>query len=225
VQTGNRPRQIALFVSGDGVFAEYVISNLQALGGARVAAVFCDKEDKGYRTFSAVPGLRTHLLDYSKGQATADGRILEILSSFAPGEIDACFLTYDRILGERVLAKLPGRFFNLHLSLLPLYPMLHALDRSTEGAELFYGASLHEVTPEVDRGRLLGQLILAKDPRKSVLEHRLELLGKARHFYLDMIHKLLFESTRDAGGRLVLDRARYGTLPYNPALSIPLAEP
>jgi phosphoribosylglycinamide formyltransferase-1 len=60
-------------------------------------------------------------------------------------------LGYMKILPAEFVQKWQGRMWNLHPSLLPAYPGLHAIEKSYEaGGEM--GVTLHEVTVEMDAG-------------------------------------------------------------------------
>ena len=88
-------------------------------------------------------------------------------------ETDWVFLTFDRILGEPLLQIFPRRMINLHLSLLPAYPGMRALDRALADGVPFVGATMHLVTPRVDDGPTLAQCVIPvspKDNRESIGE-------------------------------------------------------
>lgn len=69
------------------------------------------------------------------------------------------FLTFDRILDEKILALYPEGFINLHMSLLPAFPGMRALERALESGVPFIGATMHLVTPRVDDGPPLAQCV------------------------------------------------------------------
>jgi phosphoribosylglycinamide formyltransferase-1 len=71
---------------------------------------------------------------------------------------------------------------NIHPSLLPKYPGLNTHKRALEAGDADHGCTVHEVTPVLDDGPLLGQARLAIAPgdtpetlasRVLTLEHQL----------------------------------------------------
>ncbi|MCX8509561.1 MAG: formyltransferase family protein, partial [Rhodobacteraceae bacterium] len=50
-----------------------------------------------------------------------------------------------------------GRMLNIHPSLLPKYPGLHTHERALAEGDSEAGCSVHEVTPVLDDGPILGQ--------------------------------------------------------------------
>jgi len=71
---------------------------------------------------------------------------------------------------------------NIHPSLLPKYPGLHTHDRALAAGDREAGCTVHEVTPVLDDGPILGQARVPVEPgdtpatlaaRVLALEHRL----------------------------------------------------
>ena len=87
-----------------------------------------------------------------------------------------------RILSPYFIGHFAGKMLNIHPSLLPKYPGLHTHQRALEAGDTQAGCSVHEVTPELDAGPILGQArvaVLQNDTantlasRVLVQEHRL----------------------------------------------------
>lgn len=78
--------------------------------------------------------------------------------------IDAIFLLgFMRIVPASFIEKWSGRILNLHPSLLPKYPGLRSIEQAVK-AEDDCGATVHEVVPEVDAGRILSSRVsVSKD--------------------------------------------------------------
>ncbi len=71
---------------------------------------------------------------------------------------------------------------NIHPSLLPLFKGLHTHERALQAGVAIHGCTVHEVVPELDSGRILGQAAVPVLPgdtaerlaaRVLVQEHRL----------------------------------------------------
>jgi phosphoribosylglycinamide formyltransferase-1 len=93
-----------------------------------------------------------------------------------------CLAGFMRVLTPGFVARFEGRMLNIHPSLLPLYPGLHTHQRALEAGDTQAGCTVHEVTPVLDDGPILGQARVPIQPgdtpeslaaRVLVQEHRL----------------------------------------------------
>jgi phosphoribosylglycinamide formyltransferase-1 len=87
-----------------------------------------------------------------------------------------------RVLTPGFVDRFAGRMLNIHPSLLPKYPGLHTHQRALDAGDEEAGCTVHEVTPVLDDGPILGQArvpILPGDTAETlagrvlVQEHRL----------------------------------------------------
>lgn len=82
-----------------------------------------------------------------------------------------CLAGFMRVLTPRFVALFQGRLLNIHPSLLPKYPGLHTHDRAITAGDAEAGCTVHEVTPVLDNGPILGQArvpVLATDTPDSL---------------------------------------------------------
>lgn len=93
-----------------------------------------------------------------------------------------CLAGFMRVLTPAFVGRFAGRMLNIHPSLLPLYPGLHTHQRALDAGDAEAGCTVHEVTPVLDDGPILGQArvpILPGDSAETlaarvlVQEHRL----------------------------------------------------
>ena len=93
-----------------------------------------------------------------------------------------CLAGFMRVLTASFVQNWQGRMLNIHPSLLPKYRGLHTHARALEAGDAEHGCTVHEVTPELDEGPILGQAVVpvrAGDTpddlaaRVLVQEHRL----------------------------------------------------
>ncbi|WP_106160169.1 phosphoribosylglycinamide formyltransferase [Hasllibacter halocynthiae] len=68
-----------------------------------------------------------------------------------------CLAGFMRVLTPGFVARWKGRMLNVHPSLLPKYPGLGTHARAIAAGDAEAGASVHEVTAELDAGPVLGQ--------------------------------------------------------------------
>jgi phosphoribosylglycinamide formyltransferase-1 len=67
---------------------------------------------------------------------------------------------FMRILTPGFVARYQGRLLNIHPSLLPAFPGLHTHQRALEAGCKFHGATVHQVTSELDYGPILEQAVV-----------------------------------------------------------------
>ena len=93
-----------------------------------------------------------------------------------------CLAGFMRVLSADFVAGWQGRILNIHPSLLPAYKGLHTHARVLAAGDGVHGCTVHQVTPALDDGPILGQARLAVLPgdtpdtlaaRLLPLEHRL----------------------------------------------------
>lgn len=76
-------------------------------------------------------------------------------------------LGFMKLLPEIFLKNWIGKIWNIHPSLLPSFPGLHAMEKSFE-AKKDMGVTIHDVIPEMDAGQIvLKKKIISADDLKS----------------------------------------------------------
>ncbi|MEM6897320.1 MAG: phosphoribosylglycinamide formyltransferase, partial [Pseudomonadota bacterium] len=97
-------------------------------------------------------------------RAAFEAEVSRALMPHAPDIV--CLAGFMRVLTAGFIAQWEGRMLNIHPSLLPKYRGLHTHARALEAGDSIHGCTVHEVTPELDAGPILGQAtvpILAGD--------------------------------------------------------------
>jgi len=158
--------RIAVGVSGSG-------SNLRALAaaaargelGGELVLVFADRPCPAL-DWAAEQGIDTVLVPGGD-----DATLAETLGAVAP---DAIVLAgYLRIVGPGVLGTFAGRIVNVHPSLLPSFPGLHAVRDALAAGVAVTGVTVHLVDATLDGGPIVAQEavpVLPADDEASLLE-------------------------------------------------------
>ncbi len=135
MQAGAVPARPAIVVSSDP--AAPGLARARALG---VAAAVVDH--------------RAHGRDREAFDAEVNARLRE-----AGTDIVAC-AGFMRVMTPVLIDAWAGRMLNIHPSLLPLFKGLDTHARALEAGVCVHGATVHEVTLELDAGRILGQAVV-----------------------------------------------------------------
>jgi len=103
-------------------------------------------------------GIPTAAVDHRpfKGDRAAfEAALLELLLAADPDLI--ALAGFMRVLTTDFVRRFDGRMMNIHPSLLPKYKGLHTHARAIESGDVEAGCTVHEVTPALDDGPILGQ--------------------------------------------------------------------
>jgi phosphoribosylaminoimidazolecarboxamide formyltransferase/IMP cyclohydrolase len=192
--------RIAVGVSGAG-------SNLRALVaaagrgelGGEVVLVFADRACPAL-DWAAGEGIETVLVPLGE-----DGILAETLAAANPDVV--VLAGYLRLVGPRVLEAFGERVLNVHPSLLPAFPGLHAVRDALGAGVAVTGVTVHLVDATLDGGAIVAQEavpVLPDDDHATLLER----LHAVEHRLLPAaVARLLAGSLRRADGerRLRLD--------------------
>ncbi|MHA6346474.1 phosphoribosylglycinamide formyltransferase [Roseivivax sp. CAU 1761] len=152
------PGRVAILISGGG---SNMVSLLESMTGdhpARPVLVLANDPEAGGLAKAAARGVETAAIDHRpfRGDRPAfEAALSERLDRAAPDIV--CLAGFMRVLTEGFVARWQGRMLNIHPSLLPKYRGLHTHARALEAGETEHGCTVHEVTPALDDGPILGQ--------------------------------------------------------------------
>ncbi|MXU65721.1 phosphoribosylglycinamide formyltransferase [Rhodobacteraceae bacterium KN286] len=123
--------------------------------------VLSNRPGAGGLARAAKHGVPTETIDHRafKGDREAfDAALNDALEKVAPDII--CLAGFMRILTPVFLDRWAGRVLNIHPSILPLFKGLDTHQRALDAGMAVHGCTVHEVTPDLDAGPILGQAIL-----------------------------------------------------------------
>ena len=116
-----------------------------------------DPEAKGLARAAelGVPVVAVDHREFGKDRAAFEAALLAPILAAEPDII--CLAGFMRVLTPGFVVRIAGRMLNIHPSLLPLYPGLHTHQRALDAGDAQAGCTVHEVTPILDDGPILGQ--------------------------------------------------------------------
>jgi phosphoribosylglycinamide formyltransferase-1 len=98
-----------------------------------------------------------------------------------------CLAGYMRILTSVMLEAYRGRIINIHPSLLPAFPGLHAQRSAWEYGVRFAGCTVHFVEEEVDAGPIILQAVVPVLPDDTVENLSARILEQEHRIYIEAI--------------------------------------
>ncbi len=152
-------KRVAILISGGGSNMVRLVEDMgRPDHPARPVLVLANDPEAGGLEKARALGVPTAVVDHRpfKGDRAAFEAALQAELEKARPDI-ICLAGFMRVLTEGFVRKWQGRMLNIHPSLLPKYRGLHTHARALRAGDTEHGCTVHEVTPELDDGPILGQ--------------------------------------------------------------------
>lgn len=143
---------LAVLASGEG-------TNLQAIldSGLPVEVAVTNRAGAGCIARAAKAGVQTEVAPH-KGWPTREAYDADLVERLRRHAVDTVALAgFMRLLTPTFLQAFPGRVLNIHPSLLPSFPGLHAIRQALDHGVKVTGVTVHRVDEGVDTGPILAQ--------------------------------------------------------------------
>ena len=201
------PLRVGVLASGRG-------SNLQALLDAtrapdfpaHVVIVISDRERAQALERAAAAGVDAVFFDPKAygDRAAYDGALLACLESHQVELV--CLAGFMRILSPGFVLSLHGRLVNIHPSLLPAFPGLHAQRQALDHGAKVAGATVHFVDDGVDTGPIIAQasVPVRDDDTEASLSARI--LVEEHRLYPEVVRLFAERRLRLVGRRVEVSR-------------------
>jgi phosphoribosylglycinamide formyltransferase-1 len=132
----------------------------------------------------------------------------QVLSVLQEKRVDlVCLAGFMRLLSPTFIKVFPHRILNIHPSLLPAFPGLHAQKQALNYGVKYSGCSVHFVDEGLDSGPIILQAVvpvLDDDTEESLSER---ILGQEHQLYSRAIQLLLNKKILIKGRRVILQSA------------------
>ncbi len=200
--------KLGVLVSGDG-------TNLQAIldaarggvlrGVASVAVVVSTREHAKALERARAAGVPAEVLP-SQDYATRDAYDEALAARLRAHDVGlVCLAGFMRIAGPRLLAAFPERIINIHPSLLPSFPGLHAQRQALAHGAKLSGCTVHFVDAGIDTGPIIAQAAVSVRDEDDEESLRLRILSEEHALY-PMAIRLFAEGRLERRGRRVIVR-------------------
>jgi phosphoribosylglycinamide formyltransferase 1 len=165
--------------------------NWEAVLGARIAAVISNKADAKGLQLAADQGIATRVLDHKAfaSREAFDDALAKCIDEYSPSLV--VLAGFMRILTPGFVNHFAGRLINIHPSLLPAFPGLHTHERAIAAGCKFAGATVHEVTAELDHGPILAQAVVPVLPTDDADALAARVLTQEHTIYPQAVKKFL----------------------------------
>jgi phosphoribosylglycinamide formyltransferase-1 len=183
------PLRVAILISGRGSNMTALVDGMRSGAvPAHPALVVSNVPDAPGLAAAAERGVETVVVDHRvhRPRAVHDALLVEVLRRH---RIDlVCLAGYMRLVGPSMVDAFRGRMLNVHPSLLPSFPGLHAQRQAIEHGVKVAGCTVHFVDEECDHGPIVIQAAVAvrEDDDEDALSARI----------LDEEHRIYAEAVR-----------------------------
>ena len=185
-----RPARLAVFVSGRG-------SNLRSLIAAfppadplaSVALVVSNKRSAGALSLAEAHGIPAYALPFGAERERFEREADVLLQEL---EIDlVCLAGFMRVLSPEFTARYAGRLLNVHPSLLPAFPGLHAQQQALAAGVKTSGCTVHFVDAGVDTGAPIVQRRVPVLPGDTEASLAARILLEEHQAYPEAVRRVL----------------------------------
>ncbi|MCC1494963.1 phosphoribosylglycinamide formyltransferase [Cognatishimia sp. F0-27] len=155
-------KRVAILISGGGSNMVSLVDSMAGTHPARPVLVLANNADAGGLAKAQARGIATAVVDHRPfhgDRAAFETALRAAIDPHAPDIL--CLAGFMRVLTEGFVSAYAGRMLNIHPSLLPKYRGLHTHARALEAGDTEHGCTVHEVTPALDDGPILGQARVA----------------------------------------------------------------
>lgn len=165
---------LGILASGRGSNMQAILNNIHSGNlRARIGVVISDHATAKVLEYAAAAGIPTVCIE-RKNFATKQQFEEAIAAELLKYEVELVVLAgFMRILGKHFVGMFPGRIMNIHPSLLPSFPGLHAHQQAVAYGARVSGCTIHFVDEGMDTGPIIMQQaveVLADDTADSLAE-------------------------------------------------------
>ena len=198
-------RNIVILISGGGSNMAAIVRAAEREGwlahyGARVAAVISNRAEAGGLALAREQGIATAVLAHGafSSREAFDAALAQAIDRHDGPEqpVLVVLAGFMRILTPGFVARYAGRLLNIHPSLLPAFPGLHTHQRALDAGCKLAGATVHQVTAELDHGEILAQGVVPILPGDTEAMLAARVLTQEHRIYTDAVRVWLRQRSR-----------------------------
>ncbi len=189
-------KNIVILISGSGSNMAAIVRTAQQQHWAgtlraRIAAVISNRQDAGGLELARAQGIATEVLEHQQfdSREAFDTALTAVIDRYDPALV--VLAGFMRILSAGFVARYAGRLVNIHPSLLPAFTGLHTHARAIAAGCTVAGATVHQVTAELDAGPIVDQAVVPILPEDTAQSLCARVLTQEHLLYPRALAKLL----------------------------------
>jgi phosphoribosylglycinamide formyltransferase 1 len=154
----NPPLSLGIMASGSGSNFEAVAQAIETGNlNAKIAVLVHNKPEIKAIERAQSRGIPTVLLDH-RTYPSREELDRAIVTTFQAHQVECVIMAgWMRVITQVLIDAFPNRVINIHPSLLPSFPGIHAIEQALAAGVKITGCTVHLVSLEVDSGPILVQ--------------------------------------------------------------------
>lgn len=201
--------RVGVLCSGRGSNLQSLLDAAAAkhLGGAEIVVVVCNISGAGAIDRAKAAGVPVELVEHKQipDRAAFERALVEKLKAHRVDLV--CLAGFMRIVGPSFLEAFPDRVLNIHPSLLPAFPGLHAQRQAIEAGARFSGCTIHFVDSGTDSGPILLQAVVPVLPGDDEGALSKRILVAEHEIYPEAVRLMAAGKVKLEGRRVKVDAA------------------
>lgn len=203
--SSSQPLKLAILISGRG-------SNMQAIHrairegrlNAEIVAVLSDQAGAAGLAYAEGEGLLTAVVEKQKGESREDydRRLIAKIEESSPQIV--ALAGFMRLLSSLFIRHFQDRIVNIHPSLLPSFPGLHAQRQALDAGVRFSGCTVHFVDEGCDSGPIIDQRVVRVLPEDDEAALSDRILAEEHDLYSSCLQKIAEGKVKVEGRRVFL---------------------
>jgi phosphoribosylglycinamide formyltransferase 1 len=180
ITTPNRhlPLILGIMASGSGSNFEAVAHAIESGNlNAKIAVLIHNKPEIKAIERAQTRGIPTVFLDH-RAYPTREELDRAIVTTFQTHQVECVIMAgWMRVITQVLIDAFPHRVINIHPSLLPSFPGIHAIEQALAAGVKITGCTVHLVSLEVDSGPILVQAAvpILPDDTATTLHTRIQI--------------------------------------------------
>jgi len=189
-------KNIVILISGGGSNMAAIVRTAQRDGwrkayDAQIAAVISNRPDAKGLALARESLIATEVVDHTRfpTREAFDSELAKAIDRRQPSLV--VLAGFMRILTPAFVERYQGRLLNIHPSLLPAFAGLHTHQRALDAGCKVAGATVHQVTSDLDHGPILEQAVVPVLPADTAESLAARVLTQEHLIYPRAIAALL----------------------------------
>ncbi len=195
--------KLAILLSGRGSNMQAIHRSIKdGLLDAKITVVISDRSEAPGLAYAQAEGLLTQLVLKEKGEdrESYDQRLIATIESEGCDYI--ALAGFMRLLSPKFIGHFRNRIVNIHPSLLPSFPGMHAQRQALEAGVRFSGCTVHFVDEGCDTGPILDQRVVAVLPEDTEESLSARILEQEHQLYSACLQKIAEGKVRVEGHKV-----------------------
>ena len=169
---------------------------------AQVAVVISNRADAPGLSWARDRGISTAVLSH-RDFPDREAHDRAVVARLQDASVDwVCLAGYMRLLSEAFIGAFPNRILNIHPSLLPAFPGLHAQHQALEYGVRVSGCTVHLVDTQLDHGPIVVQRSVPVETGDTEDDLAARILEQEHEAYPEAVRRLVAEPWRLDGRRV-----------------------